>query len=151
MNPESILQAFESKDPQAIHQATGAILRSRDRDWLHQLLPHVPRMREIVDKVDLGGAFLSNNASAKHALNWIENAEAGACQCTLYGTTSQWMPENEARNGNVEIESTEIDRKACETRYRVRCLECGTHYRVLEIMGWHLPQYQWRKETTGNS
>lgn len=146
MDPDRILQAYETRDTHAMWSATWAILRCRDRDRLHQLLPHVPRMREILERVDLGGAFLSNNDSARRALNWIEQAETGACHCTLYSHTSQWMPESEAEHGNVEIESTEVDRKAYETRYRVRCLECGTHYRVREIIGWHLPQYEWRKE-----
>lgn len=144
MNPPEIIEKFESRDSHSIWEATWDILRCADKTELKKLIPHLEKLKEIINDIDLGGAIYSNKESADLALSHIEQSGANICRCLLFTQTSKFSPHKEVEWGHVSLQCSEIKKDLYEEHFYVVCNYCGNQYFAREVYGWHVPWYEWK-------
>jgi len=141
---DDVLARFASKDSHAIWLATWEILRSRDRPELEKLRPRIPEMERILSQVEMGGAFRRNEDDTREAFRHIEDMCSGLCHCVRYPGENILDPRTEERHGLVEVTSTETRPDLYEAHLHARCTDCGRRFFVREVVGWHMPWYDWK-------
>jgi hypothetical protein len=144
MNATDIVSRFASKDSHAIWLATWEILRSKDRLELAKLRPHIPELERILSQVELGGMFHRNQEDTINAFRHIEDMCSGQCHCVRYPGQNLLDPRNEERHDLVKVTATEIRQDLYEAHLQAHCTECGRRFFVREVIGWHMPWYEWK-------
>ena len=137
----TLLEDFFSGDRNRILHATWVVIRSRDADELDPLLPFLPRIRQAVWKVDLGGALKSNWENFEGALEKLDGYRQGACWCESYKANDQFEPSKEQNADHVRIVST--GDPGWSMTYEVECTVCGRLFTVDQRDG-HVMTWKWK-------
>jgi hypothetical protein len=145
LKTDEIVKKFESEDSHQIWQATWDIISCNNLDELKSLEPHLPNFRKILSRVEMGGAFRSNAHSAEVAFRYIENTCNEICRCKLYTEEEFLNPRNEERDTFILIENSEVFPNLYEEHFEVVCNGCGKKFKVREIIGGHVPWWNWKK------
>ncbi|HWV15600.1 MAG TPA: hypothetical protein VN030_09205 [Cellvibrio sp.] len=143
MDAEQIKSQFETENSHEIYKAIWAILRCKDKTELEKLKPHMPALKKVIARVDLGGVFRRNKDDCKNAFQHIQDMCAGKCHCTAYLGANLRSPTVEEKYDLVKIVGKDIHADLYEAHYFVDCTGCTKKFRVREVLGWHIPWYDW--------
>lgn len=145
MGISEIIKKFESKDSHLIWEATWQILRCNDVEQLGQLKNHINGFKKILSQVDMGGGLRRNADDTMLAFSYIEQVCQGVCRCYLYSKHVYLDPRMDAKLELVTINSSQVMRELCEQHFDVSCNFCHQAFKVREIIGGHVPWYEWKK------
>ncbi len=143
MHAIDIIERMESQEPKVILDGVWAILRCVDKDTMLQLVPHVPKWKKNIKKINLGGIFFQNSNHFDLAMAYITEICNSGCHCFVYQSDSMFSPENHKEQEFVSISHTSVDKEKYATHFDVQCNFCNKQFKVTEVMGWHLPWYKW--------
>lgn len=146
MEPNVIIEKFESQNPHTILDGVWAILKCTDKDTMLKLAPYIPAWKAKIKKINLGGMVYRNSEHFNLAMSYITEIGNGGCHCFVYQSTSLFSPEIDAKNHFVSISKTTVDKEKYETRFDVQCNFCSKQFKVTEVMGWHVPWYKWEAQ-----
>ena len=143
MQARKIIDKFQTKDSGAIREATWEILRSNNREVFAELKDYLPKFREILASVDMGGMLHRNAKDTELAFGYIEDTCNGVCRCRLYIGQNFFDPEKEAVCGFLDIVKSEVKVSLYERHFTARCQGCSKLLQVREVHGWHVPWAEW--------
>ncbi|SMC20287.1 hypothetical protein SAMN02745857_00893 [Andreprevotia lacus DSM 23236] len=139
----SLLDDLTSQDPQRIRRASGAIRDLRDRPQLLALAAHIDAIRHSTADVELGGMLRPNRSHLDFALRKLALvAQSDACLCGCYPLDDLYSPNEEARDGHIEITAMEKVNGNWFEDYLCRCTHCGQRFRV-EEQEYHYMWWRW--------
>ncbi|GAA3915983.1 hypothetical protein [Litoribacillus peritrichatus] len=143
MEIDQIIQKFESRDKHQILDAVWLLLDCTDRDFMFELLPHLPQFHKKVKAVDLGGVFYQNSKHFDLAMAYVKHVCDGGCHCFIYKSTSLFNPIPQEKKGHLTILSTSDNIELYQVNFEVECSYCNKRFGVTEVHGGHVPWYQW--------
>ena len=143
MNTELVLEKLRSKKSDLMWEGSSEILRCHDIQYLLPLQPYCSQIRASLDKIKMGGIVISHRAIILLALDYIENRCQGLCRCSLYLEESYISPSSEKEKGFLRIKESEVLQYEHEEHFWIMCNSCGNEFKVIEVIGGHVPLYRW--------
>jgi hypothetical protein len=147
MEPNNIIEKFESQDAHTILDGVWAILKCTDKETMLKLAPYIPAWKAKIKKINLGGMVYRNSDHFDLAMAYIKEICNGGCHCFVYQSTSLYSPESHGEKDFVSISNTIVDKEKYETCFDVKCNFCNKKFKVTEVMGWHVPWYKWEAQS----
>lgn len=145
MKPEEVLNAIFSQDEHEVWKASWEIISAKKSCLIRFYLPHLNQIKDSIDHtpVSKGLAVRSPRGAIRLALKVLETVSCGLCRCTIYQSTDQILPENQVKNGLIEINEKQWKPEFYEDRYECTCTECGQYYVCLVNHNYHYPWAKW--------
>ena len=147
MNTELVLEKLRSKKSALMWEGSSEILRCHDIQYLLPLQPYCSEIRASLDKIKMGGIVISHRKTIQLALDYIENRCQGRCRCSLYLEESYISPISEKKRGFLRIKESKVLQHEHEEHFWIVCHSCGNEFKVIEIIGGHVPFYHWNSLT----
>lgn len=145
MNCEIILEKMLSKNSGLMWEGSSEILRCNDVSSLLLLQPHIPEIQASLQKIKMGGVVVSHRTIIQSALNYIEKRCQGQCRCSLYLEHPYISPNSEKDLNYIRIKESKVLQNIHEEHFWIICNGCGHEFKVVEIIGGHVPIYRWER------
>lgn len=144
-DPSEIAKLFLSDDVGTIREGAFAILYSLDRQKLRNIAPIILPHAKQLDKMDMGGGFISNSHWVLLAIKKLEIALGEACLCNIVYYSEFLDPKRFQKPNFFLVLETGSDPKTWETTFTCVCVACRTEYVVTRNDGWHMPSFKWER------
>jgi hypothetical protein len=143
----NLLDDLLSRDPHRIWSASCAIRTLRDRQTLTVLAQGLEQIKTHTKGIDLGGALRPNSSHLAFAIQKLEFIRSETvCLCSLYPLIDLYSPIAEEKDGNIQIESTNLfagDGQWVDF-YLCTCTSCKARFRV-EEREYHYTWWAWQR------
>jgi hypothetical protein len=129
----TLLADLVCKDPKKVWFSSCEVRRLRDIKQLLQLADHLEEIKDNFKDASLRAALAQGSAEMEFALRKLEHMKKSTeCMCSLYLVDDLFNPVEEARLGNIRMNSTVQGSSKGIEHYECECALCGTKYLVEE-------------------